>query len=232
MDEPSAADWQLRPVARIRSDFGSKFGVPRQAGLVPELRARVIFEPEFRDPDALRSLDGFSHIWLLWIFDQNPPGSADWDPMVRPPRLGGNERVGVFASRSPYRPNSIGLSAVELLAVEEMPGLGMTLLVGGADLVDGTTIIDIKPYLPGDQIHDARFGYASAPAGRGLEVFIPEEFASCFSDDQLKALRGVLAQDPRPAYQSDPQRCYGFEFAGREVRFRVAGERLTVLSVS
>ena len=219
----------MRAVARVSSDFSTKFGIPRQAGLVPELRARVVFEPEFRDPEALRGIEGFSHLWLIWVFSASV--REGWSPTVRPPRLGGNERMGVFATRSPFRPNPIGLSAVRLEGVENDPALGPVLLVRGADLMDGTPILDIKPYVPyADAVPGASEGFAHAP-GAALAVVFPPALRARVPETLLPALTGVLAQDPRPRYQHDPDRVYGFAFAGLEVRFRADGETLTVCGV-
>lgn len=221
----------LKVVARIRSDFPSKFGVPRQSGLVDALRALVVFEPEYRDPEALRGIEGFSHLWLIWQFSQAV--REGWSPTVRPPRLGGNERMGVFATRSPFRPNAIGLSSVRLVAPEKREGLGTVLVVSGADLMDGTPIFDIKPYVPYADSHpDALGGFASRPAGETLEVVFPPALLALVPEDKREGLRGVLALDPRPHYQSDPDRVYGFPFAGLEVKFSVRDAVLTVLSVS
>ena len=216
--------WELRVIARVRSDFPEKFGVPRQAGLVPDLRARVVFEPEFAAPEALRGLEDFSHIWLIWGFSEN--ADRGWSPTVRPPRLGGNARMGVFATRSPFRPNPFGLSCVELLGVEDG-----CLIIGGADLVDGTPIFDIKPYVPyADCRPEALSGFAPDP-GRTLAVrFLPGEEEKIPADKRA-ALRGVLANDPRPRYQNDPERVYGLRFAERNIRFRVEGETLSVTAV-
>ena len=220
----------LRPIARIRSDFTSKFGVPRQSGLVDALEATVVFEPAFRDPAALRGLEGFSHIWLIWAFHRS--ARERWSPTVRPPRLGGNRRMGVFATRSPFRPNPIGLSSVRLAGVEQTAELGTVLRVRGADLMDGTPILDIKPYLPyGDCHPEALGGFAAAPAGETLAVEIPPELLERVPPARREALRGVLAQDPRPHYQSDPDRVYGFGFAGLEVRFTVSDGVLTVRDI-
>ncbi len=218
------------PVAHIRSDFPTKFGVPRQAGLVKELRAAVVFEPPYRAAEALRGIEGFSHLWLIWEFSQNR--RAGWSPTVRPPRLGGNARVGVFATRSPFRPNPIGLSCVKLEGVEPDTPDGPVLRVSGADLVDGTPIFDIKPYIPYADCHpEAAGGFApSAPEG-ALAVDIPPHLLERVPEDRRAALIGVLAQDPRPPYQDDPGRVYGFGFAGLEVRFTVADGRLTVVEV-
>lgn len=218
------------PVARIRSDFSEKFGIPRQSGLVPELRAQVVFEPDFRDPEALRGIEGFSHLWLIWGFSRSPEG---WHPTVRPPRLGGNQRVGVFASRSPFRPNGLGLSSVRLAGVERDTPEGPVLQVLGADLLDGTPIYDIKPYLAQADSHpEAADGFAAAVPRRTLHVTCPPELLARLPEDRRAALLGVLAQDPRPAYQEDPQREYGLAFAGREIRFSVAGDTLTVRQIS
>ncbi|MBR4579043.1 MAG: tRNA (N6-threonylcarbamoyladenosine(37)-N6)-methyltransferase TrmO [Oscillospiraceae bacterium] len=221
----------MRPVGHIESDFQSKFGIPRQAGLVPELRARVVFEPEFRSPEAVRELESFSHIWLLWLFSAAIKEGARFSPTVRPPRLGGNRRVGVFASRSPFRPNAIGLSCVELLAVEPDTPAGPVLTVAGADLMDGTPILDIKPYIPyADCRPEAAAGFTAAPARR-VACVIPPALLQRLPEDKREALRGVLEADPRPSYQDDPERVYGFGFAGREVRFRVADGVLTVVDI-
>lgn len=220
----------MRAIAHVRSDFSSKFGVPRQSGLVPALEADVVFAPEFRNPDALRGLEGFSHLWLIWVFDR--AARAQWSPTVRPPRLGGNARLGVFATRSPFRPNPVGLSVVELAGIEETADRGPVLHIRGADLMDGTPVLDIKPYLPyADCIPEAAGGFAAVPAGETLEVEIPPELLERVPPERREALRGVLALDPRPRYQEDPDRVYGFGFAGLEVRFSVAGKRLTVREI-
>lgn len=222
--------FSMRPIARIHSEFGSKFGVPRQSGLVESLSATVVFEPEFRNADALRGLEGFSHIWLIWVFDQSV--RQGWSPTVRPPRLGGNTRMGVFATRSPFRPNPIGLSSVTLEAVEDTAHDGTVLRVRGADLVDGTPILDIKPYLPYvDCRPEASGGFASAPAASTLTVEIPPRLLEQVPPERRQALEGVLALDPRPRYQEDPDRIYGLSFAGLEVRFSVTGSHLTVREI-
>ena len=224
-------EFTMRPIARIHSDFSTKFGVPRQSGLVDSLEATVVFEPEFRNPDALRGLEGFSHIWLVWVFDQAV--RKDWSPTVRPPRLGGNTRMGVFATRSPFRPNPIALSCVKLADIEETADSGTVLRVLGADLMDGTPILDIKPYVPYADSHpEALGGFAAVPAGETLEVIIPPELLEKVPESRREALRGVLAQDPRPHYQEDPERVYGFGFAGMEIKFSVEGKRLTVRDIS
>ena len=221
----------MEPIARIHSDFPTKFGVPRQAGLVGELRAAVVFEREYRVPEALRGIGGFSHLWLIWEFSENR--RQGWSPTVRPPRLGGNQRMGVFATRSPFRPNPIGLSCVKLEGVELSTPDGPVLYVSGADLVDGTPILDIKPYVPyADCRPEAVGGFAGeAPSGR-LTVDIPPGLARRVPEQCRAALTGVLAQDPRPSYQDDPARVYGFGFAGLEVRFRVGDGVLTVVDVT
>ena len=216
-------------IARIRSDFATKFGVPRQSGLVDALESTIVFEPEYRNADALRGLEGFSHIWLIWVFDKAVRDT--WSPTVRPPRLGGNARMGVFATRSPFRPNPIGLSCVRLAGIEETAE-GTVLRIRGADLMDGTPILDIKPYIPyADCKPEALGGFASAPAGETLEVLIPEGLLLRIPENRRESLRGVLAQDPRPHYHDDPERIYGFGFGGMEVKFRVAGNVLTVTDI-
>lgn len=221
----------LRPIAHIRTDFATKFGVPRQSGLVPALTARVVFEPEYRSADALRGIEGYSHLWLLWRFSA-AVRDGTFSPTVRPPRLGGNERVGVFASRSPFRPNGIGLSCVTLSGVEYNVPEGPVLLVGGADLMDGTPILDVKPYVPyADCRPEATGGFTDSVTARTVRCIFPPELLEKVPPDKREALIGVLEQDPRPSYQDDPERVYGFGFAGREIRFRVENGVLTVLSV-
>ena len=224
-------DYTMKVIARIHSDFPEKFGIPRQSGLVPALRAKIVFEPEYRNPDALRGIEGFSHLWLIWQFSAAVRDT--WSPTVRPPRLGGNERVGVFATRSPFRPNAIGLSCVKLEGVRHEDGFGDVLIVAGADLMDGTPILDIKPYVPYADCHpDARGGFAAQGQDYLLTVDFPPELLVRVPEDKRQALKGVLAQDPRPAYQRDPERVYGLPFAGLEVRFTVADGRLTVRNVT
>ena len=224
-------EFAMKTVARIHSDFASKFGVPRQSGLVESLESLVVFEPEYRNPAALRGLEGFSHLWLVWVFDQ-AVREGRWSPTVRPPRLGGNTRLGVFATRSPFRPNPVALSAVTLAGIEETRSWGTVLRVRGADLMDGTPILDIKPYLPyADCRPEAVGGFAAAPAGETLEVEFPPELWEKVPPERREALRGVLALDPRPRYQEDAERVYGFGFAGLEVRFSVEGEVLRVREV-
>ena len=224
-------EFSMKVIARVRSDFATKFGVPRQSGLVDALESAVVFEPEFRSDDALRGLEGFSHLWLVWVFDQAIRDT--WSPTVRPPRLGGNTRMGVFATRSPFRPNPIALSCVRLAGMESTPDRGTILRIRGADLMDGTPILDIKPYLPyADCRPEAVGGFAAAPAGEVLEVVIPPELLEKVPQARREALRGVLAQDPRPHYHNDPQRLYGFRFAGLEIKFSVSGDVLTVVDIS
>ncbi len=221
----------MKPVARICSDFPTKFGIPRQSGLVDSLSATVVFEPEFRDPEALRGIEGFSHLWLIWEFSEAKRES--WSPTVRPPRLGGNTRMGVFATRSPFRPNPIGLSCVRLEGVEVTSDRGTVLHVAGADLMDGTPILDIKPYVPYADCHpDAAEGFTAPGQDYLLEVDIPAELLERVPEERRAALRGVLAQDPRPSYQRDPKRVYGFGFAGLEVRFTVEGSLLRVQDIT
>ena len=220
----------MEPVARIRSDFSSKFGVPRQAGLVEELRAVVVFEPPCRMAEALRGIEGFSHLWLIWEFSENR--DRGWSPTVRPPRLGGNRRMGGFATRSPFRPNPIGLSCVRLEGVEWDTPEGPVLHVSGADLVDGTPILDVKPYIPYADCHpEAAGGFAGSAPERALAVECPPGLLSQVPEGRRAALLGVLAQDPRPSYQDDPGRVYGFGFAGLEVRFTVREGVLTVTDI-
>ena len=221
----SDAGYTLTPIARIRSEFKEKFGIPRQSGLVEALRARVVFEPAFRRPEALRGLEAYSHLWLIWQFSQvvaEGQDGANWRPTVRPPRLGGNRRMGVFATRSPYRPNALGLSCVRLLGVEPAGPEGPVLTVGGADLLDGTPIFDVKPYVPlADCRPQAVGGFAQEAPEQKLEVDIPPHLLSLVPEEKRAALTGVLAQDPRPSYQKDSQRVYGFGFGGLEVHFTV-----------
>ena len=220
----------LKVIAHIRTAFPTKFGIPRQSGLVDSLRGEVIFTPEYRCADAVRGLEDFSHIWLVWQF--SGAVREGWSPTVRPPRLGGNTRMGVFATRSPFRPNPIGLSSVRLDHIAYTDALGPALHVRGADLVDGTPILDIKPYLPyGDCHPEATGGFASEPARPTLEVEIPPALLDQLPPDRREALRDVLALDPRPRYQQDPDRVYGFLFAGQEVRFTVDGDRLQVVDI-
>ena len=220
-------EYPVRVIAHIETDFEDKFGVPRQSSLVESLRGRIVFEPEYRVAEAFRGLEQFDRIWLIWQFSKAM--REGWSPTVRPPRLGGNERVGVFATRSPFRPNSIGLSCVKLERIEQDRSLGPVLWVRGADLVNGTPIYDIKPYLPyADSFPDARGSFGEAHKDDVLSVEIPDVLLQRIPDEKRQALRDVLAHDPRPAYQSDPERVYGMRFAGFEVKFRVCGHVLTV----
>lgn len=216
-------------IARIRSDFPTKFGIPRQSGLA-DAPARIVFEPPYRNADALRGIEDFSHLWLLWHFSEAERDG--WSPTVRPPKLGGNKRIGVFATRSPFRPNAIGLSSVQLAGVDLHTPEGPVLTVRGADLMDGTPILDIKPYLAYTDAHpDAAGGFAVEALQRTLPVDCPPDLLALLPADRQKALLSVLAQDPRPGYQHEPDRIYGFPFAGFEVRFTVADGRLTVVSI-
>ena len=222
--------YTILPIAHIRTDFPDKFGIPRQSGLVPELTARIVFEPDYRDPHALVGLEGYSHLWLIWQFSTVAAEYAAgkrWRPTVRPPRLGGNARRGVFATRSPYRPNALGLSCVELAGIEDGD-----LLVKGADLLDGTPIYDIKPYLPYVDAHpEARGGFADATAHYGLKVECDPAFLAKLPKEKQAALLGVLQNDPRPAYQHDPQRVYTLDFGTNKVRFTVDGKTLQVREI-
>ena len=219
---------QMRCVARIRTDYKEKFGIPRQSGLVPEAEGVIVFEPDFRSDDALRGLEGFSHIWLIWEFSESV--RSEWSPTVRPPRLGGNVRMGVFATRSPFRPNPIGLSVVKLCEIRHDTPDGTVLIVSGADLMDGTPILDIKPYIPySDSIPDALGGFATAAPDASLHVEFPEKLLEFVPEEKRAALLAVLALDPRPRYQDDPERVYGFCFADLEIRFQVDRDTLTVL---
>ena len=220
----------LKTIARIQSAFPEKFGIPRQSGLVDGLRATVVFEPEYRRPEALQGLADFSHIWLVWGFSQAE--RASWSPTVRPPRLGGNARMGVFATRSPYRPNAIGLSSVRLDHIEQHPMLGPVLHVLGADLLDGTPIYDIKPYLPYTDCHpDAVGGFTDEVGFATLQVRMDGDIACILPEGVADTLCSLLAQDPRPSYQQDPDRVYGMAYGGFEVKFSVSGDALTVLDI-
>ena len=227
----------MQPIAHIRNDFPTKFGLPRQSGLVPELVSTIVFEPEFRVPEALRGIETYSHLWIIWGFHQavreggKVGDEVPWRPTVRPPRLGGNTRMGVFATRSPFRPNPLGLTVVKLLGVTDSPE-GKVLLVSGADMMDGTPVYDIKPYLPYvDSIPDAVGGFTEEKAAYHLEVDFPEALLAQVPQAQRETLLGVLAQDPRPAYQHDENRVYGFAYAGMDVRFTVRGGTLTVVEI-
>ncbi len=220
----------MKVVARLRCDFTDKFGIPRQAGLAEHVTSRVVFEPEFRNPDALRGIEGFSHLWLIWGFDR--VRKTGWSPTVRPPRLGGNERVGVFATRSPYRPNPVGLSCVKLVRVERDAPDGPALVVAGADMTDMTPVFDIKPYLPYADSHpDAVGGYTDALPERRLTVDFPASLAARLPEEKYLALLDILSHDPRPSYQHDPGREYGLSYGGFDVRFRVSNGTLRVFDI-
>ena len=224
-------DVTIQVIARMRSDFPTKFGIPRQSGLVDSLRSTIIFEPEFRNPDALRGIEGYSHLWLIWQFSEAV--RQEWSPTVRPPRLGGNTRLGVFATRSPFRPNSLGLSSVRLLGVEHTAEFGTVLHVGGADLMDGTPIFDIKPYIPyGDCHPEAIGGFTDTADDFLLEVVFPQELLVRLPQEKQQAAIGILSHDPRPSYQRSADRVYGLPFAGFDLRFRVTDKILTVLEVN
>ena len=220
---------EIKVIARIRSDFKTKFGIPRQSGLVEELCATVVFEPEYRNPDALRGMEGFSHLWLIWQCSENV--RDDWAPTVRPPRLGGNRRLGVFATRSPFRPNSIGLSCVKLLGLRRDPELGTVIDVAGADLMDGTPIYDIKPYAPYADSHPEALGGFASTRPDVIPVDVPAPLLEKIPAEKRRALTGVLAHDPRPRDQTDEDRVYAMDFAGFTVRFKVSGGVLTVTEI-
>ena len=221
----------IQVIARMHSDFATKFGIPRQSGLVEELRSTIVFEPEFRNPDALRGIEDFSHLWIIWQFSEAV--RTGWSPTVRPPRLGGNTRMGVFATRSPFRPNNLGLSSVRLLDVEHTAQFGTVLHVGGADLMDGTPIFDIKPYIPyGDSHPEATGGFTDTAREFLLNVEFPEQLLSKLPADKRDAAIGVLSHDPRPSYQRKPDRIYGLTFAGFDIRFKVCDDILTVGEVN
>ena len=220
----------IHPIARMHSDFATKFGIPRQSGLVEELRSTIVFEPEFRNDDALRGITDFSHLWIIWQFSEAV--RQGWSPSVRPPRLGGNTRLGVFATRSPFRPNNLGLSCVQLLGVEHTQEYGTVLRVGGADLMDGTPIFDIKPYIPyGDCKPEATGGFTDRTGDFLLQVEFPPALLEKLPEDKRQAAIGVLSHDPRPTYQRSPERVYGLSFAGCNIRFTVNETQLTVLEV-
>ena len=220
----------IQVIARMRSDFSTKFGIPRQSGLVEELRSTIIFEPEFRNSDALRGIGDFSHLWIIWQFSEAV--RQGWSPTVRPPRLGGNTRMGVFATRSPFRPNNLGLSSVRLVGVEHTEQFGTVLHVAGADLMDGTPIFDIKPYIPYSDCHvEASGGFTDHAGDFLLKVEFPEHLLTRLPEDKRQAAVGVLSHDPRPSYQRKPDRIYGLSFAGFNIRFSVDGDTLTVIDV-
>ncbi|MBR2459687.1 MAG: tRNA (N6-threonylcarbamoyladenosine(37)-N6)-methyltransferase TrmO [Clostridia bacterium] len=221
----------MKIIARIHTDFPEKFGIPRQSGILEMLESTVVFEPEYRNPDALRGIDGFSHLWLIWEFSESV--TEKWSPTVRPPRLGGNARLGVFATRAPYRPNPIGLSSVKLLGVENTEENGTVLRISGADLMDGTPIYDIKPYLPYTDCHpDASGGFAEPLREYALDVVICDEMLEMIPEDKRGALVEILKNDPRPGYQRDPQRVYKMSFARHTVSFKVEGSVLAVTDIS
>lgn len=221
---------QIGVIARMHSDFATKFGIPRQSGLVEELRSTIVFEPEYRNQDALRGIEDFSHLWIIWQFSEAV--RQGWSPTVRPPRLGGNTRMGVFATRSPFRPNNLGLSCVKLLGVEHTEKYGTVLHVGGADLMDGTPIFDIKPYIPySDCKPGASGGFTDHAGDFLLEVDFPQELLKKLPEEKRKAAVGVLSHDPRPSYQRNADRVYGLSFAGFDIHFTVAGKKLTVQTV-
>ena len=224
-------DVNIQVIARMHSDFATKFGIPRQSGLVQELRSTIVFEPEYRNSDALRGIEEFSHLWIIWQFSQAV--RQGWSPTVRPPRLGGNTRMGVFATRSPFRPNNLGLSSVTLLGVEQTAEYGTVLHVGGADLMDGTPIFDIKPYIPyGDCHPEATGGFTDRAGAFLLKVDFPPQLLKKLPEDKREAAIGVLSHDPRPSYQRQPERIYGLNFAGCDIRFRVEADVLTVIEVN
>ena len=218
-------------IARMKSDFPDKFGIPRQSGLVKELRSTIVFEPKYRNADALRGLEDFSHLWIIWQFSKAV--RSDWSPTVRPPRLGGNVRMGVFATRSPFRPNEIGLSSVKILGIETTEEFGTVVHVAGADLMDGTPIFDIKPYVPYSDCHtDATGGFTDTAGDFLLKVDISDALLAKVPADKAEALLGVLSHDPRPSYQQDPEREYGLSFAGMNIRFKVVEKQLTVIDIA
>ena len=223
-------DAKIRPIATMRSDFSTKFGIPRQSGLVESLRSTIVFEPEFRNADALRGIEEFSHLWIIWQFSESL--TDHWSPTVRPPRLGGNARMGVFATRSPFRPNSLGLSCVKLIGLEETKTLGTVIHVAGADLMDGTPIFDIKPYIPYADAHpDALSGFTASASDFLLSVDFPDALLAKLPNNKQAAIVDLLSHDPRPSYQNDPARIYGLNFAGFDIRFTVENETLYVKEV-
>lgn len=224
-------DISIQVIARMRSDFPTKFGIPRQSGLVDSLRSTIVFEPEFRNADALRGMEDFTHLWIIWQFSEAVRNG--WSPTVRPPRLGGNTRMGVFATRSPFRPNNLGLSCVKLIGLEQTKDLGTVIHVAGADLMDGTPIFDIKPYIPySDSYPEAAGGFTDHASDFLLKVNFPDNLLAQIPADKQEAMIGVLSHDPRPSYQKDPHRIYGLTFAGFDVRFQVKDSTLTVLEIS
>ncbi len=223
-------DIQMHVIARMKSDFPAKFGIPRQSGIVNELTSTIIFEPDYRNPDSLRGLEDFSHLWIIWQFSKAV--RPEWSPTVRPPRLGGNTRLGVFATRSPFRPNAIGLSSVKILGIEHTKEHGTVIHVAGADLMDGTPILDIKPYIPyGDCHPDATGGFTDTADSFLLDVVFPEELQAKIPQEKLPALKAVLSHDPRPSYQRDNDRIYGLSFASMDIHFKIRGQTLIVCDV-
>ncbi len=224
-------DITIHPIATMRSDFPTKFGIPRQSGLVESLHSTIVFEPQYRNADALRGIEGFSHLWIIWQFSESV--TKEWSPTVRPPRLGGNTRMGVFATRSPFRPNSLGLSCVKLVGLEQTRDCGTVLHVSGADLMDGTPIVDIKPYIPYSDSHpDALGGFTATASSYVLAVDFPEQLLNKLPIDKRDAAIGVLSHDPRPSYQQSADRIYGLSFAGFDIRFTVNENTLYVTEVN
>lgn len=222
---------EYQPIAYIHNDFPTKFGLPRQSGLSAHLISQIVMEKEYRNPDAFRGIEAFEYLWLIWCFE--PMGKRTWSPTVRPPKLGGNKRMGVFATRSPNRPNHIGLTRVKLLRTEMIADRGLVLTVGGADLMDGTAILDIKPYLPyADSVPDAATGDYGPEHQQIMDVSIPSDITELFSEEQLKTLKEVLSFDPRPGYQHDPDRVYGFAYGGYDVRFKADDHTVTVVEAA
>ena len=220
----------MKIIAKIYTEFDEKFGIPRQSGLVGETVGRIVFEPEYRIPEALRGIDGYSHLWILWQFSEAV--RENWSPTVRPPRLGGNKRMGVFATRSPYRPNPIGLSSVRLLGVEHTECEGDVLIVGGADILSGTPIYDVKPYLAFTDSHpEALGGFADEVYDYEIEVVIPEKIRARLSQDEAKKLTAILREDPRPSYKSEDEREYGMKFSGKEIKFKYENSKLIVTNI-
>ena len=224
-------DVNIQVIARMHSDFATKFGIPRQSGLVEELRSTIVFEPDFRNPDSLRGIEDFSHLWIIWQFSEAV--RTGWSPTVRPPRLGGNTRMGVFATRSPFRPNNLGLSSVRLLGVEHTAEYGTVLHEGGADLMDGTPIFDIKPYNSNGDCHpDATGGFTDTAGEFLLKVDFPKDLLRILPEEKRSAAIGVLSHDPRPTNQRKPDRVYGLTFGGYDIRFTVNEDILTVKEVN
>ena len=220
----------MKIIAKIYTEFDEKFGIPRQSGLVEETVGKIVFEPEYRNPEALRGIEGYSHLWLLWQFSEAV--RHDWSPTVRPPRLGGNRRMGVFATRSPYRPNSIGLSSVRLIEGRETKNEGTVLIVGGADILSGTPIFDVKPYLAYTDSHpDAKGGFADEVRDYEIEVELSDEVRSALTSEEAKKLVAILKEDPRPSYKSEDEKIYGMKFAGKEIKFKYENCKLLVTNI-